>query len=181
MEYKHFSHDHNLRIHQVEQGQQLRCSGCELFCHDSVYACFQCNFFLHEHCGNANRFVNHPAHLSHPLILFPYPTYTSGSFFCDACGQIGCAFSYCCALCEVDLHVQCAFLPLKASHKSHQHELKLCCSTVPADRKGPPEFCKICSQLLDSKQWAYCCDDCDFGVHTFCATAEVKPGLYADD
>ncbi|KAF5941229.1 hypothetical protein HYC85_022396 [Camellia sinensis] len=33
-----------------------------------------------------------------------------------------------------------------------------------------------------SKQWDYCCVKCDdFRVHTFCATNEVKPGLYLDD
>lgn len=36
---------------------------------------------------------------------------------------------------------------------------------------------------MDPKLWSYCCpkgDECDFRVHTFCATTEVKPGLYQD-
>lgn len=51
-----------------------------------------------------------------------------------------------------------------------------------ADKKDvPDEFCKICTKLLNTKHWSYFCVDCDFGVHTFCATTEVKPGLYVDD
>ncbi|KAA8518280.1 hypothetical protein F0562_015837 [Nyssa sinensis] len=147
MEYKHFSHQHNLNIYQVQQGQQLRCSGCESLCHESVFACWQCNFFLHDYCANANRYVKHPSHSLHPLILIPYPTYSSGSFLCNACGASGSAFSYCCA-------------PYK---------------------EASPCICKICSKLLDSKHWAYCCAKCDINVHTFCATREVKPGLYQMD
>ncbi|KAK3010105.1 hypothetical protein RJ639_012445 [Escallonia herrerae] len=176
MEYKHFSHRHNLNIHQVQQGQQLLCSGCESFCHGSVYACWQCNFFLHSHCGNATRYMKHPSHPSHPLILIPQPTYCSGSFLCNACDQSGSSFSYCCALCEVDLHVHCAFLPPEVSHKVHPHELSLTYSAL--EKKGAPQFCKICSKSLESKHWTYGCTKCDFGVHTFCATTEVKPGLY---
>ncbi|PSS21125.1 Nucleoredoxin 1-1 like [Actinidia chinensis var. chinensis] len=179
MEYKHFSHEHNLRLHQVQPGQQLRCSGCESYCYESVYACWQCNFFLHEHCGNANRYVKHPCHALHPLILIPRPTYTGGSFFCDACGAPGTSFSYCCALCEVDLHVPCAFLPPTATHASHPHELSLS-HNLPT-QKISPDACKLCNQLLDPKHWTYDCLICDFRVHTFCATREVKPGLYQDD
>ncbi|CDP10152.1 unnamed protein product [Coffea canephora] len=181
MEYKHFSHQHNLNIYKVQQGQICRCHGCQSLCHDSIYACWACDFFLHEHCGNATRYVNHPAHPLHPLILIPSPTYCSGSFVCNACGEIGNAFSYCCALCEIDLHLNCAFMPPKVSHKAHQHELVV--SVGSPDRKGAPEFCKICTKELNSKNWSYCClkPECDFRVHTFCATSEVKPGLYQGD
>ncbi|XP_059643060.1 protein VACUOLELESS GAMETOPHYTES [Cornus florida] len=184
MEYKHFSHQHSLMMYQVQQGQQLRCSGCESYCHDSVYACWPCNFFLHQHCGNANRYVKHPSHPLHPLILLPSPTYCSATFLCNACGAPGNAFSYCCALCEIDLHVHCAFLPPKVTHNSHPHQLGLIC-TNPADKvdqNTPNCICKICNKLLESKHWAYDCSKCDlFLVHTYCATKEVKLGLYPDD
>lgn len=42
----------------------------------------------------------------------------------------------------------------------------------------PDEFCKICSKVLNTKNFCYSCLDCEFGVHTFCATNEVKPELY---
>ncbi|KAL2225867.1 uncharacterized protein LOC105159772 [Sesamum indicum] len=181
MEYKHFSHPHTLTLYKVQPGQQFQCHGCHLPCNDSVFACWRCNFFLHDHCGNANRYVKHPSHSLHPLVLVPSPTYCSGSFLCNACGGPGSTFSYCCALCEVDLHVHCAYLPPKVSHKGHQHEV--CLNFRPMDKKGSPEYCKICMKELSLRHWSYFCDkpECDFRVHTFCATSEVKPGLYQDD
>ncbi|XP_052173764.1 uncharacterized protein LOC127789051 [Diospyros lotus] len=181
MEYKHFSHPHNLKLYQVQQGQQLRCWGCHSPCQDSVYACWSCNFFLHEHCGNATRYVKHPYHRLHPLILVPRPTYTSGSFLCNACAAAGTSFSYCCAMCEVDLHVPCSFLPPTVNHPAHQHELSLSHVEFPATEASPTSNCKLCHQLLQSRQWSYSCRKCDFSAHTFCATREVKPGLYQDD
>lgn len=183
MEYKHFSHEHTLSLYRVEAGQQFQCRGCQQPCRESIFACWKCNFFLHDHCGNANRYVKHPSHTLHPLILLPTPTYCSGSFLCNACGAPGNTFSYCCALCEVDLHVHCAYLPPKVTPTttSHHHELYL--SFQRPDKNGSPEFCSICTKELSTKHWSYFCNkpECNFRVHTFCATTEVKPGLYQDD
>ncbi|KAK6149228.1 hypothetical protein DH2020_016753 [Rehmannia glutinosa] len=182
MEYKHFSHQHNLTLHKVQPGQQFQCHGCNLPCsNNSIFACWNCNFFLHEHCGNANRYVKHPSHSLHPLVLLPIPTYCSGSFLCNGCNAPGTTFSYSCTLCEIDLHVPCAYLPPKVSHNSHQHEIYL--SFSQSDKNGSPANCKICTKELSAKQWSYFCNkpECDFRVHTFCATSEVKPGLYQDD
>ncbi|KAF5941230.1 hypothetical protein HYC85_022397 [Camellia sinensis] len=149
MEYKHFSHHHNLNLYRVQQGQTFHCSGSETSCtSDSIYACWQCNFFLHDHCGNPNRFIKHPSHPSHPLILLPSPTYCSGTFLCNACGATGKSFSYCCATCEVDLHLHCAFLPPKVNHKSHTHELSLV-HTIPEKGAFRDHDCKIL-QLLSA-------------------------------
>ncbi|KAJ9543988.1 hypothetical protein OSB04_023695 [Centaurea solstitialis] len=182
MEYKHFSHEHNLSMYQVQPGQQFRCSGCDKFCDKTIYACWQCNFFLHEHCGNATRYIRHPFHAPHHLILCPYPTYPSNCFLCNACGTTGTRFSYCCALCEVDLHVNCAFLPPKVSHKAHPHELILNLSNQTGDHNDVNQMCKICRKSLDSKHWSYECRICaNYGVHTLCATTEMKMGLYQMD
>ncbi|CAK9169961.1 unnamed protein product [Ilex paraguariensis] len=81
---------------------------------------------------------------------------------------------------HVDLHVHCAFLPPKVNHRLHPHKLSLSYG-VPADQKLSPQACKICNQMLDSKNWSYYCLKCEFRVHTFCATKEVKPGLYQMD
>ncbi|KAJ0626179.1 putative chromatin regulator PHD family [Helianthus annuus] len=179
MEYKHFSHEHNLSMYQVQPGQQLRCSGCDKFCDKTIYACWQCNFFLHEHCGNATRYIKHPSHSSHYLILSPYPTYPSNCFLCNACGTNGLRFSYCCALCEVDLHVNCAFLPPKVAHKAHPHELVL---NHTSETGVQNQVCKMCRKPLDSKHWSYECLVCaNYGVHTLCATNEIKMGLYQMD
>lgn len=34
---------------------------------------------------------------------------------------------------------------------------------------------------MDPKHWSYACGECDFSVHTFCATTAVTPGLYQMD
>lgn len=177
MEYKHFSHQHSLTLYKVRpHDQNFQCHGCQLPCRDSIFVCWNCNFFLHEHCGNANRYVEHPFHSPHPLVLLPTPTYCSGSFLCNGCGAPGSTFSYSCPLCEIDLHVQCAYLPQKVQHSSHQHDLWL--KVVQTDSSS--RICKICTKELSCRHWSYCCDvsGCDFHVHTFCATSEVRPGLY---
>ncbi|KAH6812522.1 hypothetical protein C2S51_026284 [Perilla frutescens var. frutescens] len=118
----------------------------------------------------------------HPLVLVPSPTYCSGSFLCNACGAPGTAFSYCCTLCEVDLHLHCAFLPPKLTHSAHHHELRL--SFGGSERlSSSDDHCKICAKELSSEHWSYFCgsDACFFRVHTFCATGEVQPRLREDD
>ncbi|XP_057497600.1 uncharacterized protein LOC130782343 [Actinidia eriantha] len=114
MEFKHFSHPHGLSLHQAPQGPETRCSGCHspASAGTSLYSCWQCKFFLHEQCFHATRSLNHPSHPPHPLTLIPYPTYPSGSFFCNSCSLTGTGFSYSCSTCEFDLHVHCAYTPL---------------------------------------------------------------------
>ncbi|XAR70038.1 hypothetical protein NMG60_11001855, partial [Bertholletia excelsa] len=164
----HFSHQRNLNVCQVQPVQQFYCSGCQSICSDSMYASWECSFFLQEHCGNANRFFKHPFHPIHPLVLLPSPTYCGGSFLCNACGRDRTSFSYSCAVCEVDLLLGCAFLPPKVTHEAHLHDLLLSCSN---SQKGASTYnCKFCS-----------CLKCDFRVHNFCATNAVKPGLLPDD
>ncbi|KAG9137768.1 hypothetical protein Leryth_019402 [Lithospermum erythrorhizon] len=185
MEYKHFSHEHHLTLSKVQEGHHHQCHGCPALCHppSSIFACWKCNFFLHEHCGNANRFIKHPAHPEHPIILTPTPTYCSGSFICNACGSPGNSFSYSCALCELDLHVNCAFLPLKVTHKAHEHDLYLYIPSPDSSQETTKEVCKICAKELSPKLWSFICAkaECGFRVHTCCTTNEVKPGQYIDD
>ncbi|KAL8456328.1 hypothetical protein ACS0TY_033689 [Phlomoides rotata] len=181
MEYKHFSHDHTLTLYKVPEGQNFQCHGCNLPCNDSIFACWTCRFFLHDHCANANRFVKHPSHSSHPLTLMPAPTYCTGSFLCNACGAPGSSFSYSCALCEVDLHLNCAYLPQEVSHNAHQHAL--CLSFGSSGSPNCVDYCKVCRKEMGFKQWCYVCErsECGFRVHTFCGSSEVKSGLYQDD
>ncbi|KAF5760982.1 putative chromatin regulator PHD family [Helianthus annuus] len=107
--YKHFSHLHNLVMHQIPEGTEVSCSGCHSSANGTVYVCWQCNFFLHDQCYRATRSLKHPSHPLHSLTLVPYPTYPSNSFYCDSCRIKGTGFSYSCADCEFDLHVQCAY------------------------------------------------------------------------
>ncbi|WRX22930.1 DC1 - like 10 [Theobroma cacao] len=173
MEYKHFGHQHNLRIYQLQPGDhEYRCSGCDSFCSGSAYGCLGCKFFLHEQCGNAGRSLQHPSHPFHHLTLVPYTTHLAGTFACNACGDTGNAFSYCCPLCDVDLHVPCAFLPQIIKHESHLHSLSLTYS-LPFPNVSS-RFCDICHKLLDCKYWSYNCFACNFAAHALCAAKEMR-------
>ncbi|KAI3498566.1 hypothetical protein L1887_34342 [Cichorium endivia] len=120
--YKHFSHSHNLMMHDMPQGAEVSCSGCKSSAGNTVYVCWECNFFLHEQCFHASRSRKHPSHPSHTLTLVPYPTYPSNSFYCNSCKIIGTGFSYSCPDCDFDLHVQCAYSIASATnfHQPHQ-------------------------------------------------------------
>ncbi|CAH1416048.1 unnamed protein product [Lactuca virosa] len=106
--YKHFSHAHNLVIHQAHEAEKMSCSGCNSLVMGTIYICWQCKFVLHEQCFRATRSLKHPSHPSHPLTLVPYPTYPSNSFYCNSCKHTGNGLSYSCSDCEFDLHVHCA-------------------------------------------------------------------------
>ncbi|KAL4585797.1 hypothetical protein LXL04_010423 [Taraxacum kok-saghyz] len=114
--FKHFSHAHNLAIHQSHEAANMSCTACNLLAMGTIYACWQCNFILHDQCFRATRSLNHPSHPSHPLTLVPYPTYPSNSFYCNSCKLTGTGLSYSCSDCEFDLHVHCAHSISNASH-----------------------------------------------------------------
>ncbi|KAG8391326.1 hypothetical protein BUALT_Bualt01G0176200 [Buddleja alternifolia] len=111
MEFKHFSHNHGLIFHQMPQGSEIHCSGCKYPGLKNAYVCWQCKYFLHEQCFRATRSLKHSSHPLHPLTLAPFPTYSSGSFFCNTCSLEGNGFSYSCSECEFDIHVHCAQSP----------------------------------------------------------------------
>ncbi|KAJ0438919.1 putative chromatin regulator PHD family [Helianthus annuus] len=105
--FKHFSHLHNLIMHQMPQGIQVSCSACHSSATGIVYVCWQCNFFLHDQCYRANRSLKHPSHPTHPLASVPYPTYHSNS--------------YSCANSEFDLHVHCTDSTSRATSFKNAH------------------------------------------------------------
>ncbi|XP_071709055.1 uncharacterized protein [Rutidosis leptorrhynchoides] len=130
--YKHFSHTHKLVMHDLPEGAEVTCSGCNSLAKNTIYICWQCNFVLHVLCYQATRSKKHPSHPEHSLTLVPYPTYPSNSFYCNSCKIVGTGFSYSCADCEFDLHVQCAYSisdatnhPITSPHPhntSHLHQ-----------------------------------------------------------
>ncbi|KAI3743756.1 hypothetical protein L1987_56822 [Smallanthus sonchifolius] len=119
--YKHFSHKHNLMMHEMPEGAEVSCSGCNSSATKTIYICWQCNFYLHEQCFQATRSRKHPSHPQHPLTLVPYPTYPSNSFYCNYCKIIGTGFSYSCSDCDFDLHVQCAYSISSATNFHQPH------------------------------------------------------------
>ncbi|CAA7057106.1 unnamed protein product [Microthlaspi erraticum] len=189
MEYKHFSHPHTLKLQEIHTNDSpVTCSGCESNISDSTtaYICSTCDFNLHEQCGNAARGMQHPSHAGlHHLTLVPYTTYSAGTFLCRACGCVGGkGFSYCCPLCDFDLHVQCAHLPQVMVHDSHPlHSLLLVYNSAPP----PPAMsftqfgyanqlvCNLCNVVMDGRVWSYNCYACDYHVHASCAVNKPEP------
>ncbi|EYU27144.1 hypothetical protein MIMGU_mgv1a019454mg [Erythranthe guttata] len=185
MESRHFSHKHALVFHQVVQGSEIHCSGCKSAGSGNVYVCWQCSYFLHEHCFRSERSLKHPSHPLHPLTLMPSPTYPSGSFSCNSCNLDGDGFSYSCSECEFDIHVHCALnIPITNPnphlfHSSvvcpgHKHTLTLYYSSRAAANREVTFTCDVCMSLIDEMAWVYYCRKCDFGTHLDCVTSEVK-------
>ncbi|KAL3537286.1 hypothetical protein ACH5RR_000652 [Cinchona calisaya] len=98
---------------------------------------------------------------THPLTFLPIPTYSTYAFTCIACGSHGSGFSYSCAHCEFDLHMNCAlFLPARIRIlNKHPHELTLAFDF--------PEIfaCNVCGAAVENYLWRC---DCDFGIHLGC-------------
>ncbi|MFS8026744.1 putative chromatin regulator PHD family [Helianthus anomalus] len=158
--YKHFSHLHNLVMHQMPEGTEVSCSGCHSSATGTVYVCWQCNFFLHDQCYRATRSLKHPSHPPHSLTLVPYPTYPSNSFYCDSCRIKGTGFSYSCADCEFDLHVQCAYSISGATNWNGVHNL----SIVNLNKENKV-VCSGCEENLIGKGFSCSEPNCDFHLH----------------
>ncbi|KAL2514107.1 Cysteine/Histidine-rich C1 domain family protein [Forsythia ovata] len=95
-----------------------------------------------------------------------------GSFSCNACGSEGNAFSFSCAHCEFDLHIQCAKLPAKILIDKHPHELNLLFN-FPYKDENVVFVCDECHGTVNRNNWVYYCSHCDFGTHSNCATGIV--------
>ncbi|CAK9144776.1 unnamed protein product [Ilex paraguariensis] len=172
--YQHFSHHHLLIPLKLDEGEQIHCKTCETLIFEPFHGCLQCNHYLHDHCINIPRSLEHPSHLSHPLTLIPFPTYSNGFYSCNACGSEGHSFSYSCAHCQFDLHLHCASLQTTLIVDEHPHELKLIFDLnqqTPFNDKNVVFGCDVCGVAVDKRQWVYYCAGCDFGTHLKC----VKP------
>ncbi|KAK6140564.1 hypothetical protein DH2020_025695 [Rehmannia glutinosa] len=172
---QHFSHDHILLLLQPDEGELINCQACENPISEPFHGCLPCNFHLHDGCLAAPRSLDHPSHPSHPLTLHPTPTYPSRSFTCNACGSQGKAYSFSCARCEFDLHVQCACMPKTTLVGNHPHQLKMIFGS-PYKDKTTIFACDVCDGTMDPDQWLYYCGACDFGAHLGCAASNGRPG-----
>ncbi|XP_018625001.2 protein VACUOLELESS GAMETOPHYTES-like [Nicotiana tomentosiformis] len=168
---QHFSHPHVLKPVNPAEVETLTCNACEKPSNSNkpFYGCNSCQYFLHENCSNAPRFLNHSSHPSHPLTLLPIPTYSSRSYTCNACGSagnIGSCFS--CACCEFDIHLQCASCPSSLLVDKHPHQLGLLFGS-PYQDKNTEYVCDICNVIMNRESWLYYCAGCDFASHLQCA------------
>ncbi|XP_038723612.1 uncharacterized protein LOC120015312 [Tripterygium wilfordii] len=171
---QHFSHPHHLQLSNYDQtflAQTLSfCSCCKLKVSGWIYTCIPCNFFLDISCSKMPQQITHPFDQNHVLYLLSSPAYPQGFFCCDACGKQGNGFSYHCGVCNIDLHTQCASMPLLVTHQAHQHQLQLTFSPPYYHRNFSCDLCKN----LGSNQWVYRCNSCDFDAHLSCATAKPR-------
>lgn len=178
----HFSHRHPLEHLEVDEEDQVLCSGCEVGILGSAYRCTKpsCDFILHDSCTDLPRQVKHKSHPKHPLLLDFFPPYSDGEFTCNACGNSGHAFTYHCASCKYDLHVECASLPETEVREDHQHPLVLVYSFQSnkavegkAEGKAVVEnfVCYVCDGPIEMDSWAYCCSDCNnYDAHLECVS-----------
>ncbi|KAM7491183.1 hypothetical protein LguiA_034104 [Lonicera macranthoides] len=95
--------------------QIYECSFCEFpftKCDYSIYACLNCNQFLHKSCANFPQQIHHPFHPRHPLVFHPRPAVSTAGrpSQCQACGGNTSSPTFRCSLCEFTLDIHCASL-----------------------------------------------------------------------
>ncbi|KAL3537289.1 hypothetical protein ACH5RR_000655 [Cinchona calisaya] len=165
----HFSHPHPLQLSNNQNHiTSSSCSGCKLKATGLIYSCSTCNYFLHVKCSKMPKQITHPFDRDHVFSLLTKPIYPGGVFTCDACGKPGEGFCYHCKICNIDLHILCAAMPLNLTHQSHCHQLKLIFSHTNVYN------CDICYTPGSNNHWLYRCHICDFDVHLNCSNIPVR-------
>ncbi|XP_016459592.1 protein VACUOLELESS GAMETOPHYTES-like [Nicotiana tabacum] len=176
---QHFSHSHILKLVNPTEVETLTCNACEQPNNNNkpnFYGCSSCQYFLHENCFNAPRFLDHSSHSSHPLTLLASPTYSSRSYTCKACGSVGNGFCFSCACCEFDVHLQCASCPSSLLVDKHPHQLELLFGS-PFEDKNIVYSCDVCNVIMKTDDWLYYCAGCDFMSHLTC-TISPEVGVF---
>ncbi|KAK6162870.1 hypothetical protein DH2020_002711 [Rehmannia glutinosa] len=168
---------------EVEQkNSKLLCSACERELSGSAYCCTEphCNFNLHKACFECPREIRHKSHLEHSLTLVAVSRYSEGRFTCDACGKDGKGFSYSCATCLYDIHMDCVKWPETMTRRDDKHPLTLSYSSAAALGNEMTFTCDVCKNPVDKMGWLYNCRECDFGTHLECVSSEVKQQTVGD-
>ncbi|CAN8286499.1 unnamed protein product [Cochlearia groenlandica] len=162
---RHPSHNHPLRSHKAQAGEEIICSGCNLDLIGPSFKCTksECDYFLHKSCFDLPRKIRHKSHPNHPLNLLYTPPYESTAYGCDACGEDGTNFVYNCSTCKYDVHVGCVSMPETMKHEEHAHTLTLLYSS-PLE-KGRIFTCDVCDETIPNNLWLYYCKNCDYGTH----------------
>ncbi|GAB4846402.1 hypothetical protein Ancab_025407 [Ancistrocladus abbreviatus] len=173
---RHFSHPHALREYKFQQRRfhHTVCNACELDLFGVAYGCTTCNFYLHKSCFEAPRELEHRAHPKHTLSLLSKSTYSGGKFLCSGCWKMGGGFTYHCATCQYDLHVDCAYLPKVMKQDYHKHTLTLYYSTAYfAPAVDDQIYCDVCGDSFNKAGWVYACSKCNYWCHTGCICGEA--------
>ncbi|KAK2999280.1 hypothetical protein RJ639_023852 [Escallonia herrerae] len=168
-ESKHFSHEHELTLHEVQQlddgeTERAACYAClEQIAEQAFFTCGDCDdFFLHQTCANLSKEIEGPVHPQHPLILL-----ANRSCYCDVCGRDWKRFTYNCAPCDFDVCIACAWVG-KIKNLGHDHPLVPYNQVKENDTGGEEVVCGGCNKPITEDD-AYSCSDCDFFLHKTCA------------
>ncbi|KAM7524469.1 hypothetical protein LguiA_014371 [Lonicera macranthoides] len=165
----HPSHQHPLT--PLRRPVLSMCDACGTEHKGFFYVCSTCNqFWLHRDCASLPKILENTDHHDHPLTLtycIP-PQFSMFVYGCGICPKqvVTYNWAYYCHNCRYFAHLNCATSKSEAfmsillpAHKDHLLCLKANCSYK----------CDACPFIKDSSVFAFCCETCDFQIHTNCA------------
>ncbi|XP_022748000.1 uncharacterized protein LOC111297610 [Durio zibethinus] len=153
-EIKHFSHQHNLILHDEVKDHKC-CDGCSQLIETSFYGCLQCDFFLHKPCAQLPRKKQIWGHFHQ----YPLDLISDCVFLCAIC-SFGCSgFSYKCEICDDLYCVRCAGRSSACTSQGHKHPLLF---YLKYDGQ-----CNVCGGSIHDLS-IFRCKGCDFNVHYQC-------------
>lgn len=160
-ELQHPSHPQHklLKAQLSDPFRYFECNLCRNCCNGVFYYCETCDFYLDVKCASLTSAIKHEAH-KHRLSLLE----VSGSV-CRGCGESFSSMSFGCEICNFYLHIRCAVLPGKVSHRSDQHPVRL---IYPCIKDYQHSSCEICGGKINPNFWLYFCQDCDKSFHPSC-------------
>ena len=164
MELQHWQHWRHLLLFNEDERSGQRCYGCVEPVFGPSYICNRCRDYLHhKSCAELPFGLHHPSHPNHPLTIFDPFTYSEeyDRFSkCDVCREKSEEYSYCCYRYNFNIHIKCSSLALTIQTKVHDHQLTCIWKLM----KFTCDFCGKEDNLR------YCRAQCDFAIHSRCAT-----------
>ncbi|XP_022748004.1 uncharacterized protein LOC111297614 [Durio zibethinus] len=154
-EMKHFSHEHNLILHDEVKDHKC-CDGCSQLIETSFYGCLQCDFFLHNSCAELPR----KKQIWIQVHQHSFNLIADCVYMCGFCNFVCSGFSYKCKICDDRICVRCAGLSPACTSQGHNHPLLFYL-------KYSGQYCNACGDSIDNNV-TYRCKDCDFNVHYRC-------------
>ncbi|XP_076946124.1 protein VACUOLELESS GAMETOPHYTES [Bidens hawaiensis] len=180
----HFTHSHH-PIALVSLQDPFTCSGCKERGAGKRFACYQCDFQLHDFCALSPPFLKaHPLHVHHQLVFYSKPK-PGGIRWptCNVCGKSTKGFMFKCNFCHFQMHPCCAMLSDQINYPSlHSHPLHLLppddllssvCRDCNRKRSGRLYGCRVCYYHLH----AVCAKDLINGLKVNGVTSTQKPGV----